>query len=97
MDGKVTLDSTDSYIAFNVDLGSKELQKVTAYVKNPNSGGQLYVRSGSLNNTVATIYNLGNGSWTETSNTTWPRPKGQTTLYIQTDKPGLQIDWIKFE
>ncbi|MDD7350374.1 MAG: glycosyl hydrolase family 8, partial [Clostridiales bacterium] len=96
-DGKVTFNSTDSYIAFDVDLGSEELQKVTAYVKEPNNGGQLLVRSGSLSNTVATIYNLGNGNWTEVSNTTWPKPTGTTTLYIQTNKPGLQIDWIKFE
>ncbi|MCI5882795.1 MAG: hypothetical protein MRZ84_02000, partial [Eubacterium sp.] len=96
-DGKITFDSTDSYIAFEVDLGSKELQSVTAYVKEPDYGGQLLVCSGSLNNTVATIGNLGNGNWKEASNTTWPKPTGKTTLYIQTDKPGLQIDWIKFE
>ncbi|MDD5994698.1 MAG: glycosyl hydrolase family 8, partial [Clostridiales bacterium] len=96
-DGIVTFNSTDSYIAFDVDLGSEELQKVTAYVKEPNNGGRLLVSSGSLNNNVATIYDLGNGNWKEVSNTTWPKPTGKTTLYIQTDKPGLQIDWIKFE
>ena len=96
-DGIVTFNSTDSYIAFDVDLGSEELQKVTAYVKEPNNGGQLLVRNGSLSNTVATIYNLGNGNWTEVSNTTRPKPTGTTTLYIQTNKPGLQIEWIKFE
>ena len=95
--GIVTFDSTDSYIAFNVDLGSKGLQKVTAYVKEPSNSGQLFVRSGSLSNAPTTIWNLGNGSWTEASSTLNPGLTGQTTLYIQANKPGIQIDWIKFE
>lgn len=95
-DGKVTLNSTSSYIAFNLDFGSETANSITAYVKEPDNSGQLFVRSGSLNSTVATVYNLGNGSWQETENSLWPTVTGSTKIYIQTNKPGLQIDWIQF-
>ena len=95
-DGKVTLNTTDSYIAFDLDFGSETAKSITAYLKEPNNSGQLFVRSGSLSSTVATVYNLGNGSWKETKNSLWPTVTGKTKIYIQTNKPGLQIDWIQF-
>ena len=95
-DGKVTLNSTSSYIAFDLDFGSETAKSITAYLKEPNNSGQLFVRSGSLISTVATVYNLGNGSWKETKNSLWPTVTGSTKIYIQTNKPGLQIDWIQF-
>ena len=95
-DGKVTLNSTSSYIAFTLDFGSETAKSITIYVKEPNNSGQLFVRSGSLSSTVATVYNLGNGSWKETKNSLWPTVTGSTKIYIQTNKPGLQIDWIQF-
>ena len=95
-DGKVTLNSTSSYIAFDLDFGSETAKSITAYLKEPNNSGQLFVRSGSLSSTVATVYNLGNGSWKETKNSLWPTVTGSTKIYIQTNKPGLQIDWIQF-
>lgn len=95
-DGKVTLNSTSSYIAFDLDFGSETAKSITAYLKEPNNSGQLFVRSGSLSSTVATVYNLGNGSWKETKNSLWPTVTGKTKIYIQTNKPGLQIDWIQF-
>ena len=95
-DGKVTLNSTSSYIAFNLDFGSETAKSITAYVKEPDNSGQLFVRSGSLNSTVATVYNLGNGSWKEVKNSVYPTVTGSTKIYIQTNKPGLQIDWIQF-
>ena len=95
-DGKVTLNSTSSYIAVDLDFGSETAQRITAYVKEPDNSGQLYVRSGSLTSTVATVYDLGNGSWKEVQNSVWPKVTGKTKIYIQTNKPGLQIDWIQF-
>lgn len=95
-DGKVTLNSTDSYIAFELDFGSETARNVFAYVKEPDNGGQLFVRSGSLSQSVATVYNLGNGSWSEVNNSLWPTVTGSTTIYIQTNKPGLQIEWLQF-
>lgn len=95
-DGKVTLNSTSSYIAFDLDFGSETAKSITAYLKEPNNSGQLFVRSGSLSSTVATVYNLGNGSWKETKNSLYPTVTGKTKIYIQTNKPGLQIDWIQF-
>ena len=95
-DGKVTLNSTSSYIAFDLDFGSETAKSITAYLKEPNNSGQLFVRSGSLSSTVATVYNLGHGSWKETKNSLWPTVTGSTKIYIQTNKPGLQIDWIQF-
>ena len=93
---KVTFNSTDSYIAFTLDFGSAIPQKVAAYVKQPNNSGQLFIRSGSLSATVATVYNLGNGSWTEASNGLYPKPTGKTKIYIQTNKPGVELEWVQF-
>ena len=62
-DGKVTLNTTDSYIAFDIDFGSETAKSITTYVKEPNNSGQLFVRIGSLTSSPARIYNLGNGSW----------------------------------
>ena len=92
----VTFNGTDSYIAFTLDFGSAIPQKVAAYVKQPNNSGQLFIRSGSLSTTVATVYNLGNGSWTEASNGLYPKPTGKTKIYIQTNKPGVELKWVQF-
>ena len=95
-DGKVTLNTTDSYIAFDIDFGSETAKSITTYVKEPNNSGQLFVRIGSLTSTVATVYELGNGSWKEAKNSVWPTVTGKTKIYIQASKPGVQIDWIQF-
>lgn len=95
-DGKVILNSTDSYIAFDLDFGSETAKSITAYVKEPNNSGQLFVRSGSLSSNPATVWNLGNGSWKEANSGLNPTVTGSTKIYIQTNKPGVQIDWIQF-
>ena len=95
-DGKVTLNSTNSYIAFDLDFGSETAKSITAYVKEPNNSGQLFVRSGSLSSNPATVWNLGNGSWKEANSGLNPTVTGSTKIYIQTNKPGVQIDWIQF-
>ena len=95
-DGKVTLNTTDSYIAFDIDFGSETAQSITTYVKEPNNSGQLFVRIGSLTSSPARIYNLGNGSWKEINTRLWPTVTGKTKIYIQANKPGVQIDWIQF-
>ena len=95
-DGKVTLNTTDSYIAFDIDFGSETAKSITTYVKEPNNSGQLFVRSGSLSSNPATVWNLGNGSWKEANSGLNPTVTGSTKIYIQTNKPGVQIDWIQF-
>ena len=95
-DGKVTLNTTDSYIAFDIDFGSETAQSITTYVKEPNNSGQLSVRIGSLTSNPVRIYNLGNGSWKEINTRLWPTVTGKTKIYIQANKPGVQIDWIQF-
>ena len=95
-DGKVTLNSTSSYIAFTLDFGSETAKSITVYVKEPNNSGQLFVRSGSLSSNPATVWNLGNGSWKEANSGLNPTVTGSTKIYIQTNKPGVQIDWIQF-
>ena len=96
-DGKVTLNTTDSYIAFDIDFGSETAKSITTYVKEPNNSGQLFVRIGSLTSSPARIYNLGNGSWKEINSSLWPTAvTGKTKIYIQANKPGVQIDWIQF-
>ena len=86
-DGKVTLNTTDSYIAFDIDFGSETAKSITTYVKEPNNSGQLFVRIGSLTSSPARIYNLGNGSWKEVKNSLWPTVTGKTKIYIQANKP----------
>ena len=94
---KVTFNSTDSYIAFTLDFGSEKATKVAAYVKEPNTSGQLFIRSGSLSaSAAATVYNLGNGSWKEASNSVNPNLTGKTTIYIQTNKAGVELEWVQF-
>ena len=95
-DGKVIFNSTDSYIAFTLDFGSEKATKVAAYVKEPNNSGQLFVRNGSLSATPTTVYNLGNGSWKEVSSSLNPNLTGKTTIYIQTNKAGLELEWVQF-
>jgi len=95
-DGKVTLNSTSSYIAFTLDFGSETAKSITAYVKEPDNSGQLFVRIGSLSSSPARIYNLGNGSWKEINSSLWPTVTGSTKIYIQANKPGVQVDWIQF-
>ncbi len=95
-DGKVTLNTTDSYIAFDIDFGSETAQSITTYVKEPNNSGQLFVRIGSLTSNPVRIYNLGNGSWKEINTRLRPTVTGKTKIYIQANKPGVQIDWIQF-
>ena len=95
-DGKVTFNSTDSYITFTLDFGSEKAAKIAAYVKEPNNSGQLFVRKGSLSSTAATVYNLGNGSWKEVSNTIYPNLTGSVTIYIQANKAGVELEWFQF-
>ena len=93
----VTFNGTDSYIAFTLDFGSEKATKVAAYVKEPNNSGQLFIRSGSLSaSAAATVYNLGNGSWKEASNSVNPNLTGKTTIYIQTNKAGVELEWVQF-
>ena len=94
----VTFNGTDSYIAFTLDFGSEKATKVAAYVKQlPNNSGRLFVRSGSLSATVGQVYNLGNGSWTEASNSLYPNLTGKTKIYIQTSNPGVEMKWVQFK
>ena len=94
----VTFNSKDSYIAFTLDFGSEKATKVAAYVKQlPNNSGRLFVRSGSLSATVGQVYNLGNGSWTEASNSLYPNLTGKTKIYIQTSNPGVEMKWVQFK
>lgn len=95
-DGKVIFKSTDSYIAFTLDFGGEKATKVAAYVKEPNNSGQLFVRNGSLSATPTTVYNLGNGSWKEVSSSLNPNFTGKTTIYIQTNKPDVELEWVQF-
>lgn len=92
----VTFNGTDSYIAFTLDFGGEKATKVAAYVKEPNNSGQLFVRNGSLNATPTTVYNLGNGSWKEVSSSLNPNLTGKTTIYIQTNKPDVELEWVQF-
>ena len=94
--GKVIFNSTDSYIAFTLDFGSEKATNVAAYVKEPNNSGQLFIRNGSLSTPPTTVYNLGNGSWKEVSSSLNPNLTGKTTIYIQTNKPDVELEWVQF-
>ena len=92
----VTFNSTDSYIAFTLDFGSEKATKVAAYVKEPDNSGQLFIRNGSLSAPPTMVYNLGNGSWKEVSSSGNPNLTGKTTVYIQANKPGVEMKWVQF-
>ena len=95
--GIVKFNSTDSYIAFNLDFGTEMANKVSVNVKEPDNGGQLFVSIGSLGQNKQTVWNLGNGSWTVASSSLdQKKPTGSTTIYIQTNKPGVEIEWLQF-
>mgnify|MGYP002912004808 FL=1 len=93
----VTFNSKDSYIAFTLDFGSEKATKVAAYVKEPDNSGQLFIRNGSLSAPPTMVYNLGNGSWTEASNSLYPNLTGKTKIYIQTSNPGVEMKWVQFK
>lgn len=94
-DGIVTFNSTDSWIAFELDFGTDAVQNAVVYVKEPNNSGQVYVCMDSVSKQVGTIYNLGNGSWHETQNNC-SITSGKHTVYVKVNKAGVQMEWIKF-
>lgn len=98
-DGAVRFTGTASYVKYTVDFGGVEANKVVIHVKDGGTGGKVQVFYGEPGSGTkcADIYNLGNGAWTETSNTTWPKPPtGVTTIYLQCSNAGTEIDWIQF-
>lgn len=98
-DGTVVFSDSASYVKYTVDFGAVVANKVTIHVKDGGSGGTVKVYYGEPENGTkcADIYNLGNGIWTEASNTTWPKPPtGVTTVYLQCSNAGTEIDWIQF-
>lgn len=94
-EGIVTFNSTDSWIAFDLDFGTDAVQNGIVYVKEPNNSGQVYVCMDSVSKQVGTIYNLGNGSWKETQNNC-SITSGQHMIYVKVNKAGVQMQWIKF-
>lgn len=94
-DGIVTFNSTDSWIAFDLDFGTDSVQNAIVYVKEPNNSGQVFICMDSVSNQVGTIYNLGNGSWKEAQNNC-SITSGQHMVYVKVNKAGAQMQWIKF-
>ena len=94
--GIVTFNSTDSWISFTLDFGTDNVANASVYVQEPNNSGQIYIYVDNLSNQVSTIYNLGNGSWTESSNYCSIRPGGSRTVYVKANKAGIKLDWLKF-
>ena len=94
-DGIVTFNSTDSWIAFDLDFGTDAVQNAVVYVKEPNNSGQVFICMDSVSKQVSTIYNLGNGSWKEAQNNC-SITSGQHTVYVKVNKAGVQMEWIKF-
>lgn len=98
-DGAVVFSSSASYVKYTVDFGAVVAKRVTIHVKDGGNGGTVKVFYGEPESGTkcADIYNLGNGVWTETSNTTWPTPPtGEVTIYLQCSNAGTEIDWIQF-
>lgn len=94
-DGIVTFNSTDSWIAFDLDFGTDSVQNGIVYVKEPNNSGQVFICMDDVSKKVGTIYNLGNGSWHETNNNC-SITSGKHTVYVMVNKAGVQMEWIKF-
>ncbi len=94
-EGIVTFNSTDSWIAFDLDFGTDSVQDAIVYVKEPDYSGQVFIGLDSVSNTVSTIYNLGNGQWREAKNNC-SIASGQHKVYVKVNKAGVQMQWIKF-
>ncbi len=94
-DGIVTFNSTDSWIAFDLDFGTDAVQNAVVYVKEPNNSGQVFLYMDELSKQVSTIYNLGNGSWKETQNNC-SITAGKHKVYVKVNKAGVQMEWLKF-
>ncbi|MCH5264900.1 MAG: Ig-like domain-containing protein [Lachnospiraceae bacterium] len=95
-DGTVTFNSTDSWISFSLDFGTDSVSQASVYVKEPNNSGQIFIYLDGLTSQVSTIYNLGNGSWKETSNNCTINSGGTHTVYVKTNKAGVMLKWLKF-
>lgn len=93
--GIVTFNSTDSWIAFDLDFGENTVKTASVYVKEPNNSGQIYIYDNSLTQRVSTIYNLGNGSWKSTSNNCTINTGGEHRIYVKASKAGVMLDWIQ--
>ena len=94
-EGIVTFNSTDSWIAFDLDFGTDSVQDAIVYVKEPDYSGQVFIGLDSVFDTVSTIYNLGNGQWREAKNNC-SIASGQHKVYVKVNKAGVQMQWIKF-
>lgn len=99
-DGKLVFASSSSYAKYTIDFGAKEATNFKIYVKDGGNGGtvKLYYGEPGSGKESATVYNLGNGSWSNAKNSIWPRiPTGVATVYIQCSNPNTEIEWIQFE
>ena len=94
-DGVVTFNSKDSWIAFDLDFGTNSVKNAVVSVKEPSYGAQVFVYMDELSNQVGTIYNCGNGSWTETSNNC-SITSGTHKVYIKMNTAGVQMKYLKF-
>ncbi len=98
-DGIVTFNSTDSWIAFDLDFGtdSDSVKDAVVYVKEPDNGGTVYVCIDNVSSKISDIYNLGGGTWKEASGNCWPKPSsGKRKVFVKVNKAGIQMQWLKF-
>jgi endo-1,4-beta-xylanase len=93
----VSLSGPSSYIAFNgAQFGSPGAASVSFRAANPTAGLNLQVRIGSPSASPAcTVYPSGNGTWSLSSNTCYPKPSGTQTIYI-TATGAVQINYLVF-
>lgn len=97
-DGKIVFTSSSAYVKYTVDFGAKEASKLKVYGKG--SGGQinLYYGEPESGTKSVDIYVPGNNSWSEMSNTTWPKiPTGVVNIYIKATNANTEIEWLQFE
>jgi len=93
----VQFEATDSYIAFEFDF-NQEPQSIDIRSASSGWGANVYFKlDGPDGQTFSTIYPSGGGSWHTNTNSTWPRPTGVKTVYITTNKPGLQLNWFEMK
>nr|MDA3900996.1 carbohydrate-binding protein [Spirochaetota bacterium] len=93
----VRFDSTSGWISFEYDFSSGP-QTIDIRSASAGWGANVYFKVDSSDGqTFSTIYPNGGGLWYTNSNSCWPRPTGVKTVYIMTNKAGLELNWFEIK
>jgi hypothetical protein len=91
----VRYQSSSSYTAYNIDFGSSGPSSIEVRGYYSGSGMQTRFYLDSENGTnFCTVYQSGSGDWFTSSNSCYPKPTGNHTVYVKVSVGGGQINWF---